>query len=186
MKKLDKLKTKCKQAKEARVTLAADIDKLKAQAERLAAEAEKFAAAGDLAEYKAHKASADSVAAELYVKRKQLEACENPITLEEAREAWTEYAAQADKKTKAQWAEYQRQRAALLAELRKLADIMRANLAEREAIAAGIKGYNAGSAKKDFPLFTIEARETANDRILFHRADMITLDELTEISSLFS
>ena len=181
MTKFDIVREKCEQAREKRALLLAEIDKLTQDADRLTSEAEKAAAAGDLNEYKAKKAEADSTAAALYVHRKQLSAIEKPISATEAREAWKEYAAKADKKLRKEWSEYQEQRAALLEQLKRCTSTMKSSLLARDAIAESANACE----EKDFPLFTINLKDIANDRSYFVRAGLLSVEDNVKIGKLF-
>lgn len=120
----------------ARDMLAKNQRENEAKAKEYREKADTAAAAGDVATYKEYKALADDAEAVAYVCGKQLEAEQgNPVTIEQTREAWDEYAADYNKKLSAKLRKFEAAKADMLREYAAAVELQLQACATREWLA---------------------------------------------------
>lgn len=180
MTKIDKIREKYTKAQAGKQSLQAEVADLEKKQAKLEADADKIALAGDSNGYLNAKAELERLSAEVYVKKAQLKVADNPITEEEAAEAWKEYIKEADKELKAAWTDYKKKRAALFSQMQKCMDIQRGSFLKREELGTYITGdlYQGKQlAIKKLSMFTINNNDLVHDRLMFARIGSLTAEQ---------
>ena len=193
---IDEIDALFNKAEKSKTQLLNDIDLLRNNAKALHESAQKAAEAGDLERYKKLKADAANVEAELFVKEAQLKAATRPVSSEDIKNAWKEYASKRDKDLELKIKEFEKHRNDLAKEFRSLTDFQADTLRERNHLAnyIGIQTENLdvfGNPSEivlaDFPVKTIPKRNQlkcggmmimSDDAKYFFASGLIKSDEI--------
>ena len=139
---IEKFFSNIAQNKAQRDDLAAEINSLVKKEGELTSAANEAAATGDVDAYMAKKAELDRCTATLYVKRAVSNNMTAVASKEDAREAWSNYAADYDRQMKKKLADFEAEKEKFLQMYSDLVDFQKAALEIRERLAETV-GENA-------------------------------------------
>lgn len=184
MTKFDKLQKKYYAAQNSSAALQKRKDVLLKQKEQLDSECQSAAENGNTDLYLQKSKEADRIGADLYVCDAQIKKASNPVTNEEAAEAWAEYVTVANKEIEKAKADIYAARSVLLAKLRAAMDTQEKALYTREMLAefAGQHEYAAGGSsgaflEKLYPLNIINSMDILQERTYLQSAGLLGIDE---------
>ena len=127
---------------------------------------------------------ADRISANIYVCDAQLKKAVNPVSVEEAAEAWAEYVGAANKEIEKAKAELYAVRNTMLAKLRAALIVQERALYTREMLAefAGQHEYASGGSSgrfldKLYPLGTINGLDILNERTYLRHVGLLSVEE---------
>ena len=188
--KLQELDKRYEAAAKARKQLENDVELLQHNIDALNNQAMTLATAGNVEDYKRKRNEVVNLEAELFVKRAQLKANASPVSAEEVKDAWKNYAADRNKQLDDMLAKYRTHKKALAAEYRDMIEYQAETLANRERCAqylgintAMIDGLvkTADGEMHDLPVKTLptsissqltyRGSQTKDDNLKFFYAD---------------
>ena len=184
MTKFDKLQKKYYAAQNSSAALQKRKDVLLKQKEQLDSECQSAAESGNTDLYLQKSKEADRIGADLYVCDAQIKKASNPVTNEEAAEAWAEYVTVANKEIEKAKAELYAVRNTMLAKLRAAMIVQEKALYTREMLAefAGQHEYASGGSSGQFldklyPLGTINGLDILNERTYLRKVGLLSIEE---------
>ena len=138
--KLEEISKRIQAAQEKRKQLAKEKESAAAEAERLKGEADAAAERGDVDEYLRLKGLLDRAEGTAFVKGRQLEKDDSPVSEDELREGWADYVRGYGTKLTAAQVAYDKAKTATAAAFRKMVDLQHEACVQREELAkiAGI------------------------------------------------
>ena len=191
MSKFDKLQKKYVDAHNSSAELQKKKEVLLKQKEQLDAERQSAAESGDADLYLQKNREAERIDANLFVCEAQIKKALNPVTEEEAAEAWAEYVRTANKEIEKAKTELYAVRNTMLAKLRAAMIVQEKALYTREMLAefAGQHEYASGGSSGQFldklyPLGTINGLDILNERTYLRNVGLLSIEEGGRIGAL--
>lgn len=191
MTKFEKLQKKYADAKSSSAALHEKKEGLLKLKEQVEEERQKAAESGNTDLYLQKSREADLINADVYVCNAQIEKADNPVTKEEAAEAWAEYVRTANKEIEKAKTELYAVRNIMLAKLRAALIVQERALHTREMLAefAGQHEYASGGSSGQFldklyPLGTINGLDILNERTYLRNVGLLSIEEGGRIGAL--
>ena len=191
MTKFEKLQKKYTDAQGNIAALQKRKEELDEQKKQIEAERQKAAESGDTDLYLQKSKEAEQISAVIYVCDAQYKKAVNPVSAEEAAEAWAEYVKTANKEIEKAKAELYAVRNTMLAKLRAALTVQERALYTRETLAefAGQHEYASGGSSGQFldklyPLGTINGLDILNERTYLRHVGLLSIEEGGRIGAL--
>ncbi len=150
------LERKAREAAEARDEIKEEEKRLFNETRDLNIQADEAADAGNLDLYLELKKKIETAAAKAYVRKRQLEKKDSPVTREEAASAWADYRADYEKKLSAKLTAVDKARSAFLVAYKDAVDVQADACATRQRLAKFLD--QPGDVAVAFPMATIPER----------------------------